>query len=66
MASPDAKGWRGAMDREMENLRSHDVFELVPRTSDLRTSRLGWMLHRKFKNGTFDKNKSRLVARCDC
>src|SRR5258706_2368010 len=26
------------------------------------TLRLGWVLHRKFKNGAFDKNKVRIVA----
>lgn len=51
------------MGREMDNLTSHDVYELVPRTSDMRTLRLGWVLHRKFKDGTFDKNKARIVAR---
>ena len=28
----------------------------------MRTIRLGWVLHRKFKDGPFDKNKARLVA----
>ena len=51
------------MDCEMENLRSHDVFDLVPRASGMRTLRLGWVLHRKFKNRLFDKNKARIVAR---
>jgi len=32
MAASDADGWVDAMDREMENLRSHDVYEVVPRT----------------------------------
>jgi hypothetical protein len=63
MASPDADGWKDAMDCEMANLQSHDVYELVPRASDMRTLRLGWVLHRKFKNGIFEKNKGRLVAR---
>ena len=30
MAAPDADGWRIAMDKEMENLHSHDVYEMVP------------------------------------
>ena len=51
------------MDREMKNLESHDVYDLVPRAPGMRTLRLGWVLHRKFKNGTFEKNKARLVAR---
>ena len=51
MAAPDADAWREAMDREMENLMSHDVYELVPHASGIRTLRLGWVLHRKFKNG---------------
>ena len=39
MAAPEA------MDREMENLRSHDMYELVPRAGGMRTLRLGWVLH---------------------
>jgi len=63
MASPHADGWKDAMDREMANLESHDVYELVPRMPGMRTLRLGWVLHRKFKNVVFEKNKGRLVAR---
>jgi hypothetical protein len=62
MAAPDADGWQEAMDREMENLRSHDVYELVPQTPSMHTLRLSWVLHQKFKNGTFDKNKACIVA----
>jgi len=46
------------MDHEMDNLKSHDVYELVPRTRGMRTLRLGCVLHRKFKNGAFEKNRS--------
>src|SRR5258706_5932068 len=66
MASPDAEGWHDAMDQEMDNIWLHDVFELVPCTSDTHTIRLRWVLHRKFKNGTFDKNKARLVMHGNC
>ena len=45
------------------NLKSHDVYELILCAIGMRTLRLGWVLHRKFKNGSFDKNKARLVAR---
>jgi hypothetical protein len=57
MASPDADGWKDAMDREMKTLKDHDVYELVPRTNGMRTLKLGWVLHRKFKNGIFEKKK---------
>ena len=63
MAAPDADQWKDAMGKEMANLKAHDVYELVPRTPRMRTLRLGWVLHRKFKNGVFEKNKARLVAR---
>jgi Reverse transcriptase (RNA-dependent DNA polymerase) len=63
MAAPDADGWKDAMDREIENLKAHDVYELVPHTSSMRTLKLGWVLHRKFKNGGFERDKGRLVAR---
>ena len=61
MAAPDADGWSDAMGKEMANLNSHDVYELVPRVPGMRTLRLGWVLHRKFKNGVFEKNNARLV-----
>ena len=51
------------MGKEMANLKAHDVYELVPRKPGMRTLRLGWVLHCKFKNGVFEKNKARLVAR---
>jgi hypothetical protein len=63
MAAQDADGWKEAMNKEMANPKPHDVYELVPSVRGLRTLKLGWMLHRKFKNGVFDKNKARLVAR---
>ena len=55
MAAPDADCWKEAMDKEMSNLKSHEVYELVPRTKGMRPLRLGWVLHRK--------HKGRLVAR---
>ena len=51
------------MDKEMVNLRSHGVYELVPCVWGLRTLKLGWVLHRKFRNRVFDKNKARIAAR---
>jgi len=30
------------MDKEMANLKSHDVYELVPRMNSMRTLKLGW------------------------
>jgi hypothetical protein len=63
MAAPDADKWKDVMGREIANLKAHDVYELVPRKPGMRTLRLGWVLHRKFKNGVFEKNKARLVAR---
>ena len=53
MASPDADGWKDAMDQEIANLKSHNVYELVPRTNGMWTLKLGWVFHRKFKNGVF-------------
>ena len=63
LAAPDPDDWHDVMDCKMENLRAHDVYELVLRASGAHTIHLGWVLHRKFKNGTFDKNKARLVTR---
>jgi hypothetical protein len=63
MKAPDADGWRDAMRKEMDNLQSHDVYELVPHVPGMRTLCLGWVLHHKFRNSVFDKNKACLVAR---
>jgi len=62
MTSPGADGWKDAMDQDMTNLKSHDVYELVPHTNGMRTLKLGGVLHRKFKNGAFEKNKRQLVT----
>ena len=43
------------MDQEMANLKSHNVYELVPRTNGMRTLKLGWVFHRKFKSGVFKR-----------
>ena len=51
------------MHRKIESLKSHDVYELVPRTNGMRTLKLGWVLHRKVKKGLFERNEGRLVAR---
>jgi len=51
------------MDQEMANLKSCDVYELVPHMNSMRTLKLGWVFHRTFQNGGFEKNKARLVAR---
>ena len=62
LAAPDADDWCDAMDCKMENLRAHDVYELVLHASGAHTICLSWVLHWKFKNGTFDKNKVCLVT----
>ena len=51
------------MGRKMEHLKSYDVYELVPRTNGMRTLKLRWVLHRKFKIVLFERNKGRPVAR---
>ena len=56
MASPDADRWTNPMDQEMVNLKSHDVYELVPRMNGVLTLTLGWVFHQKFKNGVLEKN----------
>ena len=50
------------MDREMENLKSHNVYELVPRTNSNAPSNLDGYFTRSSKNGLFDGNKGRLVG----
>jgi len=41
-ASPDADGWKGAMDQEMVNLKSHDVYELVQRMNGMPSNSVGY------------------------
>jgi len=51
------------MDQEMANLKSYNVYEPMLRTNGMRTLKLGWVFHRKFKNGVLViYNKGRLVA----
>ena len=58
MAAPDADKWVVAMGKEMANLKAHDIYELVPRKPGMHTLQLGWVLHCKFKNSVFEKNKA--------
>ena len=62
MAAPDADEWKEAMNREMENLKSRDLYEPVQRTNGMRTLKLGWVLHRPFNIALFERKKGRLVA----
>ena len=62
LAVPDANDWHNVMDHKMENLHAHDIYELVPHASGAHTICLSWVLHWKFKNGTFNKNKVHLVT----
>ena len=63
LVAPDTNDWCDMMDHKMENLHAHNVYELVPHASGACTIRLGWVLHQKFKNSTFDRNKAHLVTR---
>ena len=58
-----ADQWKEEMDQEMEGLKSHGVYELVPRINGMRTLKLGWVLHQMSKNNLFERNKGRPVAR---
>ena len=58
MVAPDADEWVVTMGKEMANLKAHNVYELVPHKPRMCTLRLGWVLHHKFKNGVFKKNKA--------
>ena len=37
MAAPNADQWKVAMGKEMTNLKSHDIYELVPHTPGMCT-----------------------------
>ena len=62
LVAPDTDNWHDTIDCEMENLHAHNIYELVPHVSGAHTIHLSWVLHQKFKNGTFNKNKVRLIA----
>jgi len=47
-----------AMDEVMQTFKSHDILELVPHVLGMRTLRIGWVPHRKFTSGIFEKNKA--------
>ena len=51
------------MDKEMVTLKYHDIYKVVLKVKGVRTFELGWVLHQKFKNTVFDKNKARVVAK---
>ena len=55
-------GWTEGMDKVMQNSMLHGIYELVPHVPGMRTLRIGGVLHWKFKNGIFEKNKARLVT----
>ena len=63
MAVPNTDGWKEVMDCEMENLRSHNIYKLIPCAVGIWTLQLGGVLHRKFKNRSFNRNKAHLVVR---
>ena len=44
-AAHEADGWKEAMDKDMANLKSHDVCDLAPRAGGLRTLKVDWALH---------------------
>lgn len=61
LASPDADKWKEAMDAEMQNLRSHEAWELVERPADQPIIGSKWVFSiKQTESGT--KYKARLVA----
>lgn len=46
------------MDKEIETLRTHAVYELVLCVPSMCTLHLGWVLHWRLRNGTFEKNRA--------
>ena len=53
MASPNAGGWKDVVDQETANFKSHNIYELVPRTNGMRTLKLADVFHRQFKHCVF-------------
>ena len=56
MAAPDPGGWKGAMDREMECLKSHDVYELMPLEP-------GWVLNPQVQERCSQEEQGPIGAR---
>jgi hypothetical protein len=65
--APDANGRKEALDREMDNRKSHTIYELMPRAPSAQYAQSA-LPPLMYKNGIFEKNKARRVAwgNCQC
>ena len=62
-SSSDRVNWERAMNREMESLKSNQVWELVEPPSDRKIIGSKWVFKRKIDaNGVVERHKARLVA----
>ena len=63
LASPDKAKWMTAMDRELESLRIHDVWDLVELPKDRKAVGSKWVFKLKMNaDGSVERYKARLVA----
>ena len=51
---------RGAMDKKIAKLKSHDMYELFPPVKGLPSFKLGFVLHRKVQKTVFLGQAGRL------
>ena len=63
LARPDKAKWMTAMEREMESLRTHDVWDLVELPRDRKAVGSKWVYKLKMNaDGSDERYKARLVA----
>ena len=64
LSGPDKENWIKAMEKEMESMRSNQVWELVDLPKGRKAIGNKWVLKiKRNANGTIDKYKARLVAK---
>lgn len=62
LSSPKANEWRSAMNEELEMLRTHDAWDLVPRPENANVIGSRWVYAVKHQEDGSPKYKARLVA----
>ena len=55
--------WKAAMEAEIGSIERNATWELVPRPPRRKIIGVRWVYKTKYRDGTLDKHKARLVAR---
>lgn len=58
-----SKEWHEEMEKELQLLKLHNIWKLVPRTDDMKVIKSKWIYNIEFNpNGLIERRKARLVA----